>query len=259
LWIASGEWNYASAAFGLPFKIFLGFAAASAAAFDYISLHQFAPRHRLHSAWTLFLVASVCRLTGTFASAVPGFFPDGGFRSLVGAGEFIAGPVSLAALFFGLLFAYRAYQEAGMHASLKLQDWLILGAGALFTARHVSEVVSIVASGHSKPLIVMVNWLADPVLLFVLAAAVPLRRTALANNNNLVARCWSAMAIGAMLVFAGNFLQFLGNYGYLTWPLSTIVWLVWIPAYSALTLGPAYQLAANGEVAVQPALASNPR
>jgi hypothetical protein len=259
LWIVSGEWGYASAAFGLPFKVFLVFAAASAAAFDYVSLRQFPPRHRLHSAWSLFLLASLCRAAGTIASTAPNFLPEGRFATLVSAGEFIAGPVSLAALFFGLVYAYRAYQYAGMAAPLKLQDWLILGAGSLFTARHLAEVAGILLSGHPKPVLVMLNWLADPVLLFVLAAAVPLRRAALAHNNNLVARCWGAMAMGAMWIFAGNFLQFLGNYGYLTWPANSVVWLVWIPAYSALALGPAYQLAANGEVAAQPSLASNTR
>lgn len=259
LWLSSGEWNYMTAAFGLPYKIFLGFAAAAGAALSYGASRQFEARHRLHSAWLLLGVASACRLLGTAAAAVPYLFPGNAFAALQGAGEFIAGPVALTALGFGLLDAYRAYRSAGLVAALTLTDWIVLGAGSLFTARHIAEVSGIVIAGVQKPALVMLNWLADPALLFVLAVAVPLRRIALAHNGNLVARCWAAMAAGVLLSFLSNLLLFFGNYGYLTWPLSSVYWLVWIPAYAAFTLGPAYQLAANGSPAAQPTLAAHSR
>ena len=95
LWLSSGEWNYMTAAFGLPYKIFLGFAAAAGAALSYGASRQFDARHRLHSAWLLLGVASACRLLGTAAAAVPYLFPANAFAALQGAGEFIAGPVAL--------------------------------------------------------------------------------------------------------------------------------------------------------------------
>ncbi|MEP7366648.1 MAG: hypothetical protein ABI972_25610 [Acidobacteriota bacterium] len=259
LWISSGEWSYMTSAFGLPYTVFLGFSAAAAGALSYSASRQFDPRHSLHSAWLVLFVAAACRLLGTGVSVLPSLFPDAGLSAMEGGGQFIAGPISIVALGIGLLFARRTYKAAGFRAELEWGDWLILGVGLLFTARHVAEVTGILISGPSKPAIVMLNWLADPALLFVLAVAVPLRRVAFAHNNNLIARCWGAMAGGALLIFLGNLLLFLGNYGYLAWPYRSITWLVWIPAYAAFTLGPAYQLAANGELAAQPALAPNTR
>lgn len=259
LWMTSGEWKYMIAAFGLPYKVFLIFTAASAAALSFYASRQFELRHRLHSAWLLLFAASACRAVGTVASALPTLVPDGPFRAMQSAGELIAGPISFVALGVALLYACRAYRSAGLKASMTIADWLVLAAGTLFTGRHIAEIAGILISGPSKPPIVMLHWLADPALLFILAVAVPLRRMALSHGGGAVAHCWGAIAAGALFTFVGNQLLFLGNYGYLAWPLSSVHWLVWIPAYAAFALGPAYQLSANGQLAERPSLSPQPR
>jgi len=259
LWIPSGDWSHASAAFGLPYKLFLTFTAVVGMVLAMIACRQFPDDHPLHAAWLLFSLSSGCRIVGAGIQTAAEVWSGLQKAAAMPAAEFAAGPLALVPLGCGLMLVYRAYRSVGLHTPLRLGDWMLLGLGSLFTIRHIAEIGGILLRGPSQPVLVVLSWLSEPAALFVLAAAVPLRRAAMAQGGGLIAAAWSAMAAGAMLGFFGNLLIFFRNYGYISWPLSTVSWLVWIPVYTAFALGPAYQLAANGALAEAPLTAPQQR
>lgn len=257
-WSPSGAGDFAAmeAVFGTPYKIFLTLMAAAGALLSFGAMRQFPRPHPLHAAWQVLGVAAVCRLVGGVWVAAPWIATGRGLPGFEAAGQLIAGPVSLCALGFGLLFAYRAYRSLGLQATPKLVDYALLLAGALFTLRHAGQIAGILWHGPLPEPMVMLGWLSDPALLFTLAVAVPLRRMAASQRGGLVAACWSSMAAGTMLTFLGNQMLFLETSFYLPWPYTSITWLIWIPAAAAFTLGPAYQFAANASPLARPHLES---
>ena len=263
-WMAFGGWSPTTAGdfapveavFGTPYKIFLSLMAVAGTLLSFGAMRQFPRHHPLHAAWQVLGVAAVCRLLGEVWVAAAWIVTRSGMRHYEAAGLFISGPVSLCALGFGLLFAFRAYRSLGLTWTPRLSDYALLIAGALFTLRHAGQIADIVWYGPLPQPMVMLGWLSDPALLFTLAVAVPLRRIAASQGGGLVAACWSAMAAGTMLTFLGNQLLFLETSLYLPWPYTSITWLIWIPAATAFTLGPAYQFAANASPLARPHLES---
>ncbi|MBK7928762.1 MAG: hypothetical protein IPJ98_15090 [Bryobacterales bacterium] len=263
-WMAFGGWSPATpgdfaaveAVFGTPYKIFLTLMAAAGAMLSFGAMRQFPRHHPLHAAWQVLGVAAVCRLLGGVWVAAPWIVTGSAMPHHEAAGLFIAGPVSLCALGFGLLCALRAYRSLGLTWTPRPADYALLIAGALFTLRHAGQIAGILWHGPLPEPMVMLGWLSDPALLFTLAVAVPLRRIAASQGGGLVAACWSSMAAGTMLTFLGNQMLFLETSFYLPWPYTSITWLIWIPAAAAFTLGPAYQFAANASPLARPHLES---
>ncbi|MBN8733341.1 MAG: hypothetical protein J0L64_22595 [Acidobacteria bacterium] len=263
-WMAFGGWSPTTpgdfaameAVFGAPYKLFLSLMAAAGMLLSFGAMRQFPRNHPLHAAWQVLGVSAACRLVGGVWVAAPWIVAGYGAPHYEAAGQFIAGPVSLCALGFGLLFAYRAYRSLGLTWTPRLADYAMLLAGALFTLRHLGQIAIIVWQGPLPALMVMLGWLSDPALLFTLVVAIPLRRIAAAQGGGLVAACWSAMAAGTLVTFLGNQMLFLETSFLLPWPYTSITWLIWIPAASAFTLGPAYQFAANAAPLARPHLES---
>lgn len=260
-WSANGpgDWRYMNVVFGAPYKFYLIFTAAAATVLSFGAMCQFEKKHPLYPAWLMLFVAAGCRLLGRAVGAVPSVLSLDGLEPLRSAGQLIAGPVSLFALGFGLLVAYQVYRSVGLSLRLEVIDAVLMSIGAVFTIRHLAQIVAILAQGNLQQPIVVLNWFSDPALLMTLTVAVPLRRVAISQGGGLVPKCWSAMTAGALLTFLGNFMIYLENYGYLPWPWSTMSWLVWIPASAAFTLGPAYQFAANRSLLFRSELAQAPQ
>jgi hypothetical protein len=61
-----------------------------------------------------------------------------------------------------------------------------------------------------------------------------------------IGTCGTAFAAGVFLVSLGVVIDRAGNWGYLSWPWSSIQWFVRLPSAAAFALGPAYQLEAIG-------------
>jgi hypothetical protein len=246
-WLSSGGWSETTAGdfrmmeavFGKPYRLYLVLSALAATALSFGTMGQFPRKHPLHAAWMALAVAAVSRMVGLTVAAAPVLLGSGVMHLLELSGQLIGGPVSLCALRFGLLSAHRAYRSIGLTARLKWIDYGVLAAGVLFTIRHIVQVVGILLGGQPQDLLVMLGWLSDPVLLFTLMVAVPLRRIAVSQGGGYVAHCWAAMACGTLLTL------YLETTGLLPWPWSSITWLVWIPAAAMFTVGPAYQFAAN--------------
>ncbi len=97
------------------------------------------------------------------------------------------------------------------------------------------------------------SWPVDPLLWFLLAEALLLRRSAGEMGGGSVARCWKSLAAGVMLVALGDILLLAWRMGYVPWPYSAIEWYVWLPAGAAFALAPAYQLESIAHAAASPA------
>jgi hypothetical protein len=215
---------------------------------------RFGPGEPLSPAWTLLMLAAGARLVGHSAAHLLAFDSGtgalGGFLSATVAAELrkigllIGGPMHMLLLAFGFGFVLAAYRKAEMLGRFRFLDWMILAGGVFFSLHLVSDWPLWQGQASKIEILARIQWSSDPLLALLLGEALLLRRSALRLGGGLIADCWSGYAVAAIFTLLGDVGLWLFNYSYLPWPLSSIVWYIWIPAAAAFAFAPACQAAA---------------
>jgi hypothetical protein len=219
---------------------------------------QFSQGEPLRAAWLLITLASLYRFIGYFFSQILGaesylnplFLVFGSHDSTFylrfkNYGIFIAGPLNLAVLAGGLFLILRVLHRLRFLSRLRLFDYFLIAAVAIFTIRQVYEIMAWIRLTQARyDLYKALGWASDPLLSILLIEAILIRRSAIETGHGLLSRSWGAFSLGIFLTSLGDIGIWATSHNYLPWPYSSIAWYVWFLASAAYALGPAYQVEA---------------
>ena len=223
------------------------------------AFRQFMPEEPMRAAWLLIMLASFYRFVGFIFSQILdtesylnlfylafGHQPDSFYLTCDRFGLLISGPLSMSALAAGLFLILRILRRLGMLSRLRVFDYLLIAAVAIFTIRQIYEIVQYVFSASSHfDLYKVLAWTSDPLLTILLIEAIFIRRSAIETGWGLLAKSWGAFSLGIFLTSLGDIgIWATTNHYYIPWPYSSITWYIWFFASAAFALGPAYQVEA---------------
>ena len=256
-WRASGNDLWVRRFFEVPGSFLLVFLAAAELWFCSQVLSRYEPGEAMRGVW-LFLTASaafdvagaVCSQVLSLDSAVNPLrlaqWWNAELKEAIRAyGQLLGGTCRFTLLAVGLGLAVQVYRKAGLHGRLRALDWVVLAGMAAFVAAEARDIVRLMASG-SRPVSTaeMSGWPVDALLWVLLAEALLLYRSASRMDSGWLGRCWKALAAGVFLLSLGTVSLWASRWSYVPWPWSALFWYLWIPAATAVAMGPAYQLEA---------------
>ncbi|MBS1854010.1 MAG: hypothetical protein JST11_01490 [Acidobacteria bacterium] len=207
----------------------------------------------MHQAWTLFRMSAACDLAGAVTSQVlasdgrmnplrwTSLWSEDTAACLHKTGLILGGTLRYALLAWALWYALKAYRRSGLLARFRIADRIALAVMGGYIIWEAFATITALRV-RSTSFFEVAGWPVDPLLWFLLAEALLLRRSASEMGGGSIARCWKALSTGVILVALGDILLLAWNMGYLPWPYSAIEWYVWLPAGAAFALAPAYQL-----------------
>lgn len=230
--------------------------ALGACTFSYRARSFFASSEPMHTAWTFVCLSAGCDVVSVVTTqilAAPSsmnplfhmpFWSAGLGGQIHSVGFVVGGVCRYGLLAWGLWNALKAYQRSGLLTRFRWTDHALLGVMAAYVIYEMMEVITAIRDVRRPTLTEVAGWPVDPLLWFLLAQALLLRRSAKAMAGGWIASCWKAMSLGVMLVAAGDMLLMAARMGYLPWPYSAVEWYIWLPAGAAFALAPAYQVEA---------------
>jgi hypothetical protein len=243
LWKLTGENRWIVSFFQGPGAMLALALALTSLTMSHRAAGFFPTRAPMHSAWSLFRLSAICDVFSVLSTQfVPSARP---------AGQIVGGTFRYALLAGALWYALKAYRSSGLLARYRPADYLLLGIMAAFLAYALSEILTVLLSRRPS-LAEAASWPVDPLLWFLLAQALLLRRSAFGMEGGHVARCWKALAAGVILVALGDIALLAARQGYLTHPWSALEWYIWLPAGAAFALAPVYQVEAVAAASSHP-------
>jgi hypothetical protein len=223
------------------------------------AFRQFSQGEPLKNAWLLIALASVYRLIGYVFSKILNsdtylnpiyllFGPqDKSFYSLLEKfGLFVSGPLNMIVLAWGLFLMLRTLRRLGYLYRLRALDYALIVAVPAFTIRQIYEIIIWIQTPQATyDLAKALMWSSDPLLSILILEAIMIRRSAIETGYGLLAKSWTAFAMGIFLTSLGNIgIWATTNHYYIPWPYSSFTWYIWFFASAAFALGPAYQVEA---------------
>ncbi len=217
-------------------------------------VQHFSEGEPLRTAWLLIGLSSFCHFIGAIFSQLLSL--DDRINPLANMSQWseakafafrqigliLGGAIRYALLAAGLHKALIVYRQAGFPGRLKVHDWLLLSTIASYIVAEFGTLWAALKAGKHPSIFEVAGWPVDPLLLFLVAEALLLHRSAQLMGPGWISRCWQSYAIAVFLVFLGDLGTWLTNYGLLPWPWNSVVWYVWLPAGCTFALAPAYQL-----------------
>lgn len=215
---------------------------------------QFPPGEALHTAWGWISLSALCQLLGAACTQVLAFndglnflarlpnWTDASSSAFRQVGLLLGGLFRYGLLATGLMVTVRAYRRAGFLGRLRVVDRVLLWAAGAYVVLEFAAVARAIRNGKHPGLLEVAGWPVDPLLVLLLGGALLLHRSARGMGPGWRSRCWASYSIGILLVLLGDVGLWLTQYGYLTWPSSSVVWYIWLPAGCAFALAPAHRL-----------------
>lgn len=265
VWLFTRDDSWIRGFFDVPGAMLAVWLSATSLVLSYRARGCFEAGEPMHSAWSLFGLSAICDLTGVLASQVfasesllnplrrGSFWSDDIARRLRETGLILGGTCRYALLAWALWYALQAYRRSGLLARYRIADHLLLCAMAAYLICEMFEVITAVRAGLRQTVFQIAGWPVDPLLWFLLAQALLLRRSAREMDGGRIGRCWKALSAGIMLVAVGDVTLLAARLGYLPWPYSALDWYIWLPAGAAFALAPAYQVEAVTHASTLPA------
>jgi hypothetical protein len=228
--------------------------AGLAAWFSYRVSWEFSRRDPLLAAWRLIALSALVDFFGQAASHI--LAVNRAFNPLVhqdwwspGIGEgfrewglFLNGPCRFAFLALGLYYAVEVYRKSGFLGKFRGLNWPVIIAMGIYLIVEGAATAAAIWRGKGPGLPEIAHYPTDPLLFVLLIQAMLLYRSAEEMGGGWVGDCWKSIGIGIIFVSMGDMLLLATNYGYLSWPWSSIEWYVWFPAAAAFAIAPTYQL-----------------
>jgi hypothetical protein len=235
--------------------VLVGLAAASFW-LSYLVSREFSSGEPLRAGWLLIALSAAFDLLGVIADQVLAadsvlnsptlasrWSPESA-NAIRGWGLFLEGPCRFAFLAAGMMFVLLVYRRSGLMGKLRLPDWGMAGALALYVLWEMGTVAASIERGRGPGLTDTLRYSTDPILLLLLAETMLLYRSVKEMGAGRVGWCWQLFSLAIFLTALGDFLLLRPNYGYLPWPWSAIDWFIWFPAAAAFAVAPTYQLEA---------------
>jgi hypothetical protein len=220
---------------------------------------------RLHDAWTYISLSALCQLLGAICSQLLSLneplnplshlpiWSDAAAGAVRDLGLAFGGTIRYGLLAAGLFTILRTHRKEGFTGRLRRIDWLLLAAAGAYIAWEFVGVVVAFKQGKVMNLAEAMSWPVDPLLLFLLATALMLHRSVGAMDAHWISRCWRSYGIAIALVLLADLGLWLTQFGFLTWPTSSVIWCIWLPAACGFALAPAYQLETIHHATAHPA------
>jgi hypothetical protein len=258
-WRATDSDLFIEMFFNYQGSLFFVLCAAAETWLAWCALQQFSQGEPLKNAWLLIALASGYRLIGyifskiligdTYLNPIYWLFgsQDQSFYSMLkNFGLFISGPLNMIVLAWGLFLMLRALRRLGFLFRLRTLDYLLISAVAAFTIRQIYEIIVWIQTPHATyDMAKALMWSSDPLLSILILEAIIIRRSAVETGYGLLAKSWTAFAVGIFLTSLGDIgLWATTNHYYIPWPYSSFTWCIWFLASAAYALGPAYQVEA---------------
>ncbi|MDE3167515.1 MAG: hypothetical protein KGN36_17065 [Acidobacteriota bacterium] len=264
VWFATRDDSWVLGFFQGPGALVSCWLSASSLVLAWRATAHFAATEPMHSAWSLFRLSAICDLTGLLASQILAsegplnplrgfaFWSEDVATRLRDTGLIVGGTFRYALLAWALWYAIQAYRRSGLLARFRAADHVALWVMGAYVIWETFETITALRV-RSTSVFEAASWPVDPLLWFLLAEALLLRRSASEMGGGSVARCWKSLAGGVMLVALGDILLLAWRMGYIPWPYSAVEWYVWLPAGAAFALAPAYQLESIAHATASPA------
>jgi hypothetical protein len=255
-WRITGNDSWIEGFFQSPGALLALWLAIVNCAFSYRARNFFASSEPMHTAWTLVCLSAACDVVGVLATQIlaatsamnplfhMSFWSAGLGDEVRQVGLVLGGVCRFGLLAGGLWYAIEAYRRSGLLAGYRWLDHALLGIMAAYVISEIVEVMTAIRDVRRPTLVQIAGWPVDPLLWFLLAQALLLRRSAKAMGGGWIGRCWKTMSAGVVLVAAGDVMLMATRMGYLPWPYSALEWYIWLPAAAAFALAPAYQIEA---------------
>jgi hypothetical protein len=258
IWRSSGDNVLIELFFKYQGSLFFVICAAAETWLAWSAFRQFSQGEPLRAAWLLIALASFYRFAGYIFSQILGvesylnplflaFGAHGGsfYLRFKNYGIFIAGPLNMAVLAWGLFLILRILRRFRFLSRLRPLDFLLIAAVAIFTIRQIYEIIDWIRTTHAQyDLYKALGWASDPLLSILLIEAILIRRSAVETGHGLLSKSWGAFSLGIFLTSLGDIGIWATAHNYLPWPYNSIAWYVWFLASAAYALGPAYQVEA---------------
>jgi hypothetical protein len=208
------------------------------------------------AAWKLIAASAVFDLAGTLGIQVFGadtmlnpfahasWWTRALAQQIRDIGHVLQGPFRLALLAAGLFNVLRLYRESGFLGRLRALDWALLVAFAIYVIREALDLAAAFRVGKHAGWGEILGWPVDPLLCLLFAEAVLIHRSVQRTGFGLIGKCWRTFSAGIFLILLGDAMIWATNYGYMTWPWTSLGWYIWMPAAASFALAPAYQLEA---------------
>ena len=260
VWLVTEDDRWVTGFFKVPGALMALCLAGMSLALSCRAVACFAPGEPMHSAWSLFRLSAMCDVLNVLA--IQFFAATSELNPLLHSpfwgqdfaercrttGMIMGGTVRYTLLACALWYALKAYRKTGLLARYRAADHAVLTAMAAFVIYEMLEVITVLRTGK-EDLGMVLGWPVDPLLWFLLAEALLLRRSASEMGGGWIGRCWKALSLGVMLVAVGDVFLMVTRLGYLPWQYGAIGWYIWLPAGAAFALAPAYQVEAVAQAA----------
>jgi hypothetical protein len=257
-WFSTGDEGWIRSYFDYQSPLFLVGFAGLELYLCVIAWWQFSVGEPMRWAWCLISMASTCRLAGLIVAQIfaakwylnPRYAIISSWNPAMAAqlrqtGLAISGPLHMFFLACGLFLVLRAYRKYHMLVRFGRLDYILMAIVGVYTSRQLFELWGWLAAPPAEvTAFSAINWVTDPLLCLLLFQATFIRRAVINMGGGLIAKCWGAFTAAIFITSVGDMGLWATAYGYLPWPLSSLVWYVWFLASAAYVLGPAYQVEA---------------
>lgn len=218
----------------------------------------FLPGDRLRLCWLLLFVAAVLRLVSTMIVQLfthesylnpmyllwPGWTQESG-EWIFNFGVHLGGPVQFAVLLSGIAAAVHVYRDLGLIKPLRLSDYaMAAGLTAHAAVQLYSAWFWVSIEGAETSFGWWIGWATDPLLVFVMGAAIIMRRSSQRLRGGLIEMGWTATAGAVLFTAIGNVSLWAMDVDYILWPYDSLTWLIWYMPAILFVAASAYQLQA---------------
>jgi hypothetical protein len=192
--------------------------------------------------WLFF--ASLAHMIGRVL-ALPGSTSVAATQTLTmnDVGRLLGGPVQFSLLLAGLANLMTGLRKTGLFRKLTRVDYGLLLIVAGLLVRTMIGISAYMSGGKPVTFLIAALWTSDPLLMFLLAVAVLIRRAIAPLGCGLLANCWRSFAVATVILSIANATSWcLECSNYEVW--TSFSWFLWLPADMAFALAPAFQVAA---------------
>jgi hypothetical protein len=255
-WQISGNDRFVTDFFNIPGALVLVFLAAAQLWFSAQVLRHFGPGEAMRPVWLTITASAAFDLAGAIcAQILANDSPVNPLRYTVwwsanscdvirSYGLLLGGTCRFTLLAIGLGLALRVYRRHGLFGRLRIPDFILLLGMATYVAVAIGEIAIYAGVSHPITMMEISRWPVDTLLFVLLAEALLLFRSAQRMESGWLGLCWKALAAGVFLISVGTASMWASRWAFIPWPWSAIFWYIWLPAATAMAVGPAYQLEA---------------
>jgi hypothetical protein len=253
LYLSTGRPVWVNVFFRYPGALFLLVCAMAEAGFACSVWRRFDSSEPLAKAWLLLTLAGAFRVAGVLfvhVLAVPiqlnpiyvlGFWSGELASQLSRFGALLGGPALFFVMALGLAAAVLVFRQLNMIRRLKRIDYLLVALIGAYGVYQIYDMTRWLQERETVSIEWLTKWATDPLLAALLLEALLLRRVVAQMKGALIARCWSAYAVGILLTSLGNITLWATPYGYLSEPWASLSWIIWFPAAAFFAAAPAWQ------------------